>query len=271
MLLPAYHKGALVTPDGAQIPFVAIGDGPLPVVVIPGGSDGVATVAESAPFLAWLYRRRAQTHRLLLLSRRQPIPGGYRVEQYADDFFWAMVQLGWENAILECNSAGGPIGQHMAAQRPDRVSGLILSNTAHRIDEQARAVILHWKVLTQQRRWAEFNWSVLEHTLRPQYLPRYRLLRPLLGWLNRPRHPERLSRIFEGLLTVDNRAILPRIACPTLIVGGEDDLVFNALLQKEMAALIPRSRLSLYPGYGHINVQESPDYKLEMTTFMRAA
>lgn len=78
-------------------------------------------VTDSAPHLAWLHRRRARTQRLLLLSRRHPLPDGYQVAQYAADFFWALDRLGCGAAVLECNSAGGPIGQYMAAARPGRV------------------------------------------------------------------------------------------------------------------------------------------------------
>ena len=267
--LPPYRKGALATPDGAEIPFVAIGNGPLPIVLLPGGSDGVATVADSARSLAWLYRRRARTQRLLAISRRHPLPAGYSLEQYAADFFWAIERLGWGPAVLECNSAGGPIGQYMAAEQPERVSGLILLNTAHRADDQMRAVFQRWAELARQRQWAELAWSALEHFIHPQPAAGYRPLRPLLRLTKGPRYPGRLVHIFEGMLMVDNRPLLPRIACPTLIAGGEEDRIFSARLQREMAALIPNSRLVLYPGCGHnYNLLHADRYNAQVADFV---
>jgi pimeloyl-ACP methyl ester carboxylesterase len=83
-----------------------------------------------------------------------------------------------------------------------------------------------------------------------------------------PRYPERLERVLEGLLDVDNREILPRITCSTLVIDGADDRIFGPELQREMAELIPDSRLKLYPGYGHGNDQENPDYNVQVEQFV---
>ena len=37
MFLRSCHKNALTTRDGALMPYVMIGDGPVPVVIIPSG------------------------------------------------------------------------------------------------------------------------------------------------------------------------------------------------------------------------------------------
>ncbi len=49
---------------------------------------------------------------------------------------------------------------------------------------------------------------------------------------------------------------------------GRDDRVVPADVQREMAALIPQSQLILYPGYGHVNDQESPDYARQVNLFV---
>jgi pimeloyl-ACP methyl ester carboxylesterase len=85
--------------------------------------------------------------------------------------------------------------------------------------------------------------------------------------MGKPRSPERLERILAGILSVDNRPLLPRIALPTLVIGGEDDRLIGAQIQREMAQLIPTSRLKLYPGYGHGNDQENPDYAVQVERF----
>ena len=265
---PAYKRSALVTPDGAQMQYVVLGDGPVPVVVIPAADDGLRMAGEAAPQLARSYRRRARTHRLLVLSRRQPIPEDYTWEQHTDDYIWALEQLGWGPTILECHSAGGPIGQWMAIKRPDLVRGLILSDTMHYPSEHTRAVVTHWRYLAREEKWAELQWSCVEYSFRPQTVARYRPRKSFLRMLPRPRHPERVVRIYDELLALDNRAVVPRIACPTLVIGGEEDNVVPADVHRAMAALIPNSRLVLYPGYGHGNSQENPDYEAQVTRFV---
>ncbi len=76
-------------------------------------------------------------------------------------------------------------------------------------------------------------------------------------------------RLFEELLVLDNRKVVSSIRRPTLVIGGADDRVIDAELQREMALLIPRSKLILYPGYGHGNDQENPDYRVQLDQFVR--
>ena len=267
MLLPGRTAGYLPLPDGAQLPYLALGDGPTAIAVIPGAGDGLTTVVDGALRLAWYYRRRAHRYRVLVLSRRQPIPPHFRQDQHAGDLLWALEQLQWGPTVLECNSAGGPVGQWMAVRRPDLIRGLILSSTLHRTVEHTRTVLQLWMVLAHEGRWAELNWSSIEYTFRPQTVARYRPLRPFTGLLPRPRYAERLERILEELLYLDNRPLLPGIACPTLVIGGADDRVIPADVQREMAALIPHSEIILYPGYGHGNDQENPDYERQVSRF----
>jgi pimeloyl-ACP methyl ester carboxylesterase len=77
--------------------------------------------------------------------------------------------------------------------------------------------------------------------------------------------------LLDGLMALDNSAILPEIACPTLVIGGEDDRIIAASLQREMAALIPNSHLVLYRGHGHAAPVEHPEYDVTTRRFMRKA
>jgi len=67
--------------------------------------------------------------------------------------------------------------------------------------------------------------------------------------------------LLRELLNLDQRDIMPRIARPTLVVGGEDDRYVPAEVQREMAARVPNSELKLYPGFGHFNDMENPAYQ----------
>ncbi len=270
MLLPHYEKGSLITPDGDRISYVALGDGPIPIVLIPGAGDGLATMEDAARRVAFFYRERAPRYRMLLLSRRQPIPHGFTIEQHAEDYAWAMEHLGWGPSVIECNSAGGPIGQWLAVRRPDLVRGLILSVSLHRTVPHTRAVLERWIELARQGRWYDLYRSSIEYTYRPQRAEKYRPFLPALRLLRPPRYPERMERVLAGLLDLDNRPILPSIERPVLVIGGEEDRVIPAHVQREMAELLPNSRLKLYPGYGHGNDQENPDYDPQVDAFARS-
>jgi pimeloyl-ACP methyl ester carboxylesterase len=268
-LMPKFTKGFVDTPDGAQIPYLMIGAGPVQRVVIPGAGDGLAMVTDASTNLAFFFRKQARRYRILVLSRRHPLPRGHSIERQADDLIHAIDQLGVAGTVLECNSAGGPVGQFIAAKRPDMVAGLVLSVTLHRSNPQTSAVVREWLDLIDKKSWSKLTWSTIEYTFNAKTLERYRVMRPFLGLIApRPKHPERIVNLLTELLNFNNCAVLPQIICPTLVSGGEDDRVVPAEIQREMAALIPNAEIQLFPGYGHGNDQENPAYLPALDSFV---
>lgn len=267
MLFAKYARGTLTTSYGAQISYITMGDGPIPLVIIPGLGDGIQTVEEAAPGYSWTHRNRATQYRMLIISRRQPIPLSYSIEEQANDMIWTMEQLQWGPTMVEGISLGGPIAQWIAVKRPQLVRGLILTSTMAITSKQTRAIMKEWLILAQQNKWAEFNWSRIAHTHQASVINTYQLFRPFLGVLGKPKHPGRLERMLESLLYTDNRHIVPLIRCPTLILGGTEDRFVNPATQQEMARMIRHSRLKLFPGQGHNVDQDSASYVQDLDVF----
>ena len=270
LFIPKYKRGMLTLPDGAKLPYMMLGDGQIPIVLIPGAGDGTRTVYDAALNLAFYFRKRQHRYRMLLLSRRQPIPADYGVEQHAGDMIRVVDQLKWGPAIWETNSGGGPIGQWVAIMRPDLVQGLILSSTLAYTNEHTRAILQRWDAMARKGNWFALNWSSIVYTFRPQTVAKYRLVKPLLRLMPPPRYPARMSRVLQDLFYLDNRSILPQIACPTLVIGGADDRIIPAEVQRNMAESITDSRIKLYPGYGHGNDQGNPDYNVQVDRFVQS-
>ncbi|MFN6196529.1 MAG: alpha/beta fold hydrolase, partial [Planctomycetota bacterium] len=53
-------------------------------------------------------------------------------------------------------------------------------------------------------------------------------------------------------------ALLPAIAAPTLVVGGEHAAITPPAEAEAMAAAIPGARLAVVPGAGHMTPMEQP-------------
>jgi pimeloyl-ACP methyl ester carboxylesterase len=268
MSLPHFQTGHVPQTDGGQTPYVLIGQGPIPMVVVPGAADGLRTCVEVSLSLAWFYRSRARRCRLLVLSRREPMLADFGIERHADDMIGAVEQLGFGPAVWECLSAGGPIGQWVAVKRPDLVRGLILSSSYDYVAPVTRKSLRQWLDITAHREGIE----TLTAALAQKYLPPPGVLAELdPAGLEKPvaRGPERVTRILSELLDLDQRDLVKRVACPTLIVGGQDDRVVPAQVQQEMAARIPTSSLELYAGYGHFNDMENPAYQERVEEFAR--
>lgn len=267
MSLPPFQTGFLPAPDGAAKPYVTIGDGPAPVIVLPGAAEGLRTCVEVALYLAWFYRERAKDCRILILSRRQPLPEGFGIERTADDVIDAVEQLGWGPSVWECLSASGPVGQWVAVKRPDLVRGLVLSSTYDYVGPRTRKVMRQWIDIAQHAAGLE----AISSTLAQKYKPPTEVLSQidpgLLPSETPLRDPERITRILSELLELDQRDVTPRITSSTLILGGEDDRVVPAEVQREMAERIPGSVLELSPGFGHFNDMENPAYQERVRQF----
>lgn len=265
----SHHTGALTTPDGAAIPYLIMGTGQTPLVMIPGFSDGRATVVESADQIAKSHQKRHKKYFMIALSRRQPLPAGFSMEAQAEDMIWALEKLGGSASIWECASAGGPIGQWVAVKRPDLVRGLILSSSFHRTSEHTRQILQDWLALARQEQWADYAKSIEFYSFSPQSGKGVSLFQSHAHFPRKaPKDPERLIHLLEGLLELDQRSLLPDIDIPAVALGGQADRVIPAEIQREMADLITNCRIKLFPGRGHGNEIETPEYQEEVDKFV---
>jgi pimeloyl-ACP methyl ester carboxylesterase len=267
MDLPPFETGFLTEPDGARLPYVRIGTGSIATIVVPGAADGLRTCVQVALYLAWFYRQRAERYRILILSRRDPLPADYSLERQADDMIRATEQLGFGPAVWECLSAAGPLGQWIAVKRPDLVQGLVLSSSYDYVAPRTRKVMQQWMNVAAHQAGIEAFSDALEQKYRPPAQVLSQLDPALLPPAVSPPDAVRLTRILEPLLDLDQRALTPRIRCPTLVIGGAQDRVVPPEVQREMAARIPGCSLQLCDGFGHFNDMENPDYQHHIDKF----
>lgn len=70
--------------------------------------------------------------------------------------------------------------------------------------------------------------------------------------------PECAARYFETVNNFDVRALLPRVAIPTLVMHAQDHIVHPIELGREIAAGIPGARFVALPGKSHILLEHDP-------------
>ena len=70
-------------------------------------------------------------------------------------------------------------------------------------------------------------------------------------------------------MTHDAYAVLDRIACPTLVIGGTDDRIVTAEASAEIADRIPDCKRFMYDGLGHGLYEEAPDFLDRVAEFCR--
>jgi len=109
----------------------------------------------------------------------------------------------------------------------------------------------------------------------PSYFVR-RGVKAFAGKTTENHRPEVVSAIRAGISAVDTKsvrwaiasvaalrkdqhALLASIACPSLIVAGEEDRIFPVTETEKMATAIPNSRFVVLPKVGHLAAPEHPE------------
>ncbi len=186
--------------------------------------------------------------------------GPYTMELLAEDVRGLLNHLALEQVVLGGLSMGGYVALAFYRKYPERVRALLLADTRAGADLPEVRKTRYEMIELAQR---EGPGAVAE-----------RMLPRLLAPSTFQRHPElveRLRRIIEaatvrgitGALAgmaerPDSTDLLPKIACPTLIIVGENDIVTPPSEARAMADAIPLSRLCVIPEAGHLSNMEKP-------------
>ena len=123
-------KNDCLTLGKTEMHYVSFGKGDKKLVVLPGLSDGLATVKGKTWLLSFPYRKFFRDYIVYMFSRKNNMPEGYTIRDMANDQALVMRKLGIDQCYLLGVSQGGMISQYLAIDHPDMVIKLILAVTA---------------------------------------------------------------------------------------------------------------------------------------------
>lgn len=252
-------NGRVVIRD-TDMDYVSFGRGGRTLVVLPGLSDGLATVKGKAALLAPPYRRFFDEWRVYLFSRKNDMPEGYTIRHMAEDQAAAMRELGIEKASVLGVSQGGMIAQYLAIDHPELVERLILAVTAPYANETVKNAVTAWLGMAERGDHVSLMVDTAERMYSERYLAKNRKLFPLLARLTKPKSYERFFRNAEAILGFDARSELYKITCPTWIIAGAEDKTVGPDAARELHEGIPESQLYFYEGLGHGAYEEARDF-----------
>ena len=262
-------KNGRISLNGGAMPYVSFGSGPKKLVILPGLSDGLATVEGKALLLAKPYQPYLRDFTVYMFSRRDPLPDDHTIRDMAADQAAALQELGIERAALLGVSEGGMIAQYLAIDHPELVEKLILAVTAPRVNDVILSCVPGWMDMARRNDHKSLMIDTAERSYAPAYLKKYRKTYPILGRVGKPKTYDRFLANARAILSFDASAELSRIACPTLILGGEEDRIVGAEGSQALAACIPGSVLYLYPGLGHAAYEEAGDFYQRVFRFLK--
>ena len=261
-------KNGRVPVSGTAMSYVSFGRGGKNLVILPGLSDGLATVRGKALLLAGPYRRFFENYTVYLFSRKDELPEGCSIRDMAEDQADAMRALGVERAAVMGVSQGGMIAQALALGHAGLVEKLVLAVTAPRVSELIRENVCRWIEYAERGDHRRLMIDTAERSYSPAHLKKYRRLYPVIGAIGKPSDYGRFLANARAILSFDVFGELPRIACPTLILAGAEDRIVGLRASCELHERIADSSLFVYEGLGHAAYEEADDFNERVFRFL---
>lgn len=236
--------------NGIKLYYEIYGDGD-PVVLIEGLGSQLQSWATQVPIYSKHFKIVVFDNRGAGKSDKPE--AGYSTQDMAQDTASLMDELGIESAHIIGKSMGGMIGQWLAINHPNKVQKLVMGCSSASRDEVGneilrmgreiatnmgpKAVWLMSLYLGYTREYIEINLGTIKEAMRtvpddPEALQ---------GYLGQ-------SFAVEGHNTVSK---LDQIMSPTLVMLGETDLIASPKRSGQLAKLIPKSQLRIFPKVGH--------------------
>ena len=234
------------TTDGVSIAFYTRGEGiPIVEMMTPISIQHDSQMPEMRP---WIERMAGRTGvrfdpRGTGLSDRDV--GDYSLDALMLDVEAVVKSLDLGRLALYGSWIYVPLAISYAAQHPEQVSHLILSNTVVRASDlmgtpQAQGLLAlmdkDWELFTETLAHVGIGWSAGETAQRYAALMRK-------SWT-----PEYVRASLAAFADIDVTDLLPRVRCPTLVLHRREAPPLNIDVARGLASGIPNARLVLLEG-----------------------
>jgi non-heme chloroperoxidase len=237
------------------------------IIFLHGYSDSWFSFSRVLPLLSPEYHAFALTERGHGDSDKPQCC--YTVDDFATDVDAFMDALSIEEGTLVGGSGGGFIAQRVALDYPHRVSRLALIAAGATLVNNEAVMGLGEEMLALEDPISpefvrEFQESMMYHSGPDEFLDTVvseSLKLPARVWRD----------YWQGVaLAHYDASRLDEIDAPTLILWGEQDIIFSREDQEQLAAAIPGATLKVYPETGHAVHWDRPEQVVrDLEEFMK--
>ncbi len=262
-------KSSTVTIPSGTMEYVSFGNGRRNLIVLPGLSDGLATVKGKAFLLSLPYRKYSQDFTVWMFSRRNQLPPDITIVDMADDQVHACRTLGIQKTAVLGVSQGGMIAQSLALRHPSLVEAMVLAVTAPSANDTVLACMGRWKQYAEKNDHGKLMIDTAEHSYSEAALTRMRRFYPALSRVGKPKTYDRFLANIHAIEHFDVRDDLKNIHCPVLILGGLLDQIVGKDASGMLHEAIPGSELYVYPQFGHGLYEEADDFYERVFSFLK--
>ena len=238
------------------------------IIFLHGYSDSWFSFSRALPLLSAEYHAFALTERGHGDSDKPQCC--YTPDDFAADIDAFMEAVALEEATVVGSSGGAFIAQRVALDYPHRVSRLVLNASGATLLDNEAVMGLGEEMLALEDPISpefvrEFQESMVYQPVPQEFLDTVvseSLKLPARVWRD----------YWEGVvLASDHAARLGGIDAPTLIVWGEQDIIFSREDQERLVRTIPNATLRMYPETGHAVHWDRPEqFVRDLEEFMKA-
>jgi len=255
------------SPDGTRIAYAVAGQGPS-VVKAANWMTHLDDDWDNPVWRHWL-TGLARSRRLIRYDERGCGLSDWDVREFSfdawvDDLELVVDTLELERFPLLGISQGGAVAVAYAVRHPERVSHLVLSGAYPRgrlvravTDDERREAALNIEL-------ARVGWqrddAAFRQVFTSQFLPdgTPELWEAFNELQRHSTTADNAVRFLEVFARIDVTNLAPQVRCPTLILHSRGDLRVPLSAARELAGLIPGSRLVPLPSRNHILTADEP-------------
>jgi pimeloyl-ACP methyl ester carboxylesterase len=191
----------------------------------------------------------------------------YTAQLFADDLHALLQALELEQVMLCGLSLGGMIAQRYAATYPERISALILCDTAVSttltFSDKVQRYTLAWSLapsvrLMGARHFVDYAFWLAKVTRGEAWFGQNQLVRDYVYGCMQALETAEMAKIYD-LITGLGQSDLAQLQAPTLILNGEYESASVFYHTKYLQQHIPNVRAEIIPDAGHTSNMENPE------------
>lgn len=249
-----------------HLAYRVLGDGDLPLVLVPGYVSNVDLYDDPAYPFAPLVEQLARHTRLILWDKRgsglsDPATRVPTLDERSEDLHAVLDAVGVERPALFGMSEGGPMSILFAATSPERVKSMVLYGTTARFVPELPD--FPWGIevekFIQQIALIDEHWG--EGVGAPMLLNEAADIpgvREMLGRFERAcASPAMAGMIFRALMDIDVRDILDTVHTPTLVLSRPGDKMVPFEASRALAEAMPNAEFRALPPGPHAALDDS--------------
>jgi 3-oxoadipate enol-lactonase len=253
-----------------RLAFVDQGDGPA-IILWP-------SIMMDADMFAGQISELSKSHRVIAIDPpghgdSAALNRQFSLNECGDAVVAILESCNEKSAIIAGNSWGGMVAMNVAARHPDRASAIVVMNSAatpvsiaHRIEYGLMPTMV-WVFGIISPLIAIATRSFLGKTAYKQR----RELRSFISEKLKSLNSKNIVHVVNSILLGrdDQRPLLSRIGCPTLIIGGTEDKVFGPAEQQLMHKGIAGSQLVMITAGHFAPLEAAHEVTSEIANFSR--